>query len=268
MMVSKQNQLLQVQPQYDRRAQWTALSQQEGLFFEALEFSLAPAAMDSGAREGMLAWYAGCGRVQSLHGAFIDVNPASGDADFRDLSRKRCHESCRIAKKLGAQHVVFHSSAFPFLRGDYLKNWAACCADFYTELAQTYRLSLHIENSQDVDAEPLRALMGRIRGADVSVCLDLGHANYSRASLEEWFGELGESIRYLHLSDNMGHFDDHLPIGSGSVNWERAHALWRQLRRSVPITLEVGGESGVEASLKYLKSNRYFGIEESQIEGS
>ena len=38
----------------------------------------------------------------SVHGAFIDVNPASGDLRFRELSRKRCRESCEIAAALGA----------------------------------------------------------------------------------------------------------------------------------------------------------------------
>ena len=259
---------LQIQPQYSCHAQWTALSLKKGLFFEPLEFSLSPANAVPAVFERLRKWYRESGRVKSLHGAFIDVNPASGDPDFCVLSRRRCHESCRLADELGAEQVIFHSSAFPFLRGAYLESWADRCADFYTELAQTYRAGIRIENSQDVDPAPLRTLMRRIHDAKVSVCLDIGHAHYSRASMEEWFDELGEYITYLHLSDNLGRFDDHLSLGSGNVNWEQVNALWKQLNRSMPATLEVGGISGVEASLEFLQANRYFGIGGNEIEES
>lgn len=252
----------QVQPQFSDQENWTAFSLREGLFFEPLEFFLAPANGDSAVFERIREWYRNCGRVKSLHGAFIDVNPASGDPELRALSRRRCHESCSLAKELGAEQVVLHASAFPFLRGAYLENWAAQCADFYTELSEIYRIGIRVENSQDVDTAPLKALMRRIQGADVSVCLDIGHAHYSGAPLETWFDDLGEYIRYMHLSDNMGSFDDHLPVGSGTVNWRQADALWRQLKRGMPVTLEVNGVAGVEKSLDYLRSNGYFGMGE------
>ena len=118
------NTILQIQPQFSKREQWVTLSEKEGLLFEALELFVPPVNGDDALRSACLDWYRGCGRVNALHGAFIDVNPASGDEAFRSLSRRRCEESCRIARELGADKVVFHSSAFPFLRGDYLENWA------------------------------------------------------------------------------------------------------------------------------------------------
>ena len=253
--------MLQIQPQYNNRAQWTALSQREGLSFEVLEPFTPPMNMNPELLDACISWYRECGNVTAVHGAFIDVNPASGDPDFRALSRKRCAESCRLAAELGASFVVLHSSCFPFLRGAYLENWAAQCADFYGELAQTHSVGIRVENSQDLDPDPLKALMRRVQGADVSVCLDIGHAACSRTPLEKWFGELGEFISYLHLSDNLLSFDDHLPIGSGSIPWQQADALFRSLNRPMPITLEVGGVDGVEKSLAFLRANHYFGIE-------
>lgn len=254
--------MLQIQPQYTNRTQWTALSRREGLSFEVLEPFTPPMNMDPGLFSAGMEWYKSCGNVTAVHGAFIDVNPASGDPDFRALSRKRCEESCRMAAELGAGFVVLHSSCFPFLRGAYLEHWAAGCADFYGELAQRYGIGIRVENSQDLDPAPLKALMQRTKGADVAVCLDIGHAACSRAPIEEWFGELGAEIAYLHLSDNLGAFDDHLPIGAGSIDWQQADSLFRQLNRPMPMTLEVGGIEGVEQSLNFLRRNHYFGIEE------
>ena len=118
-----------------------------------------------------------------------------------------------------------------------------------------------VENSQDVDPTPLWTLMRRVTDERVRVCLDIGHANCSNSPLEEWFERLGPYIAYLHLSDNMGSFDDHLPLGGGTVDWRTADSLWRRLGRTVPATLEVGGTEGVEASLAYLANSGYFGWE-------
>ena len=68
-------------------------------------------------------------------------------------------------------------------------------------------------------------------------------------------------IAYLHLSDNMCSFDDHLPIGAGKIDWAQADALWRQLNRFTPITLEVGGLEGAKQSIAWLREHRYFAME-------
>lgn len=257
--------MILIQPRYACRDQWEALAEQEELFYEALELSmpgmLGPDSGDPKCRD----WYRDCGRIRALHGAFMDVNPASGDPAFRALSRRRCRESCELALALNVRYVVFHSSAFPFLRGAYLESWAGACADFYTELADTYGLSIYLENSMDLDPEPLRALLRKTTAPRVQVCLDIGHAHYAQAPLEQWFDELGEHIGYLHLSDNNGQFDEHLPLGMGTVDWALADSLWRQLGRSVPMTLEVGGITDVEQSLTYLKRHGYFGLGGSRI---
>ena len=117
----------------------------------------------------------------------------------------------------------------------------------------------------DVNPEPLCALLRGTSDPRVQVCLDIGHAHYAQAPLEQWFDELGEHIGYLHLSDNNGQFDEHLPLGMGTVDWALAQDLWRQLGRSVPMTLEVGGISGAAQSLAFLKQHGYFGIGGSGI---
>ena len=255
---------LQVQPRFDARHVWEKLAQQEDLGFEVLELSVPPVLNDSCLYQMYKSWYAHSGRVSSVHGAFIDVNPASGDEALRTMSRNRCDESCRLALELGAGQVVFHSSCFPFLRGGYLEHWADVCADYYMELAQAYNLKLYIENSCDMDPVPLRALMKRISDRRIGVCLDIGHACYSRRPLDDWIDTLGEWTGYLHLSDNYGLFDDHLPLGKGIAGLEKADAWWRSTGRTVTVTLETGGPDSVRESLDYLGTHGFFGINRSR----
>lgn len=252
--------LLQVQPQLSHGEQWSELAAREGLYYEPVEFVMPPALDDPPYWAQARAWYLDSGRVRSFHGAFIDVNPASGDRKIRQLSQARCQESCALAAALGADRIVFHCSAFPFLRGAYLDNWAGLCGEFYTKLAGECGLVICVENSMDLDPEPICALLRETSEDQVQVCLDIGHAHYARAPLEAWFERLGDRLGCLHLSDNNGQFDDHLPLGAGSVDWAMVDRLWRQLGRGVPLTLEVGGIAGVERSLAYLKQCGYFGL--------
>lgn len=250
---------LQIQPSFLSREIWESIAQDEGLDFEVLELSAPPVLNDSRRMHEYADWYRAGGLVRSLHGVFIDVNPASGDAEFRALSRGKYRRSCELALSLGAENIVFHSTCETFLRHDYLDFWAGQSAEFFEELAETYDLNIFVENSQDIDPDPMKELMRRVISPRVGVCLDFGHVNYSHTSPEKWFDALGDRIGYLHLSDNLGRIDDHLPLGSGTVDWKKADRLWRELQKSVPATLEVGGPEGVRKSLEYLRTNGLFG---------
>ena len=250
---------LQVQPTRKEWEGWKALAEREGITFEVLEISMPPVMAQEELRAEAAAWYRASGLVTSVHGNFIDVNPASADPEIRRVSRQRCRESCEAARAMGVREVVFHCSHMAFLSGGYTETWAGGCAEFYAELAEEYDLGLKIENSADPDPAALRALMTRIRDPRIGVCLDVGHTHYTRTPMEEWFGELGEWIGYLHLSDNGGKYDDHLILGKGTVDWKKADGLWRQLGKDVPMTVEMGKVSDAETSIAYLKEEGYFG---------
>jgi len=252
--------ILQIQPFYDNREEWLALAGENDMGFEVIELSFPPALSESGLFEMYKSWYKSCDRVTSLHGRFIDVNPASGDPKFRELSRLRCRESCVIAKEIGAKNVIFHTGCAPFLSGEYIDYWSMVSATFYQELLKEYDLNIFIENSSDTDPEALYKLMELVPDERFGVCLDLGHVNYSKAPMEKWFEVLGQRIGYIHLSDNHGIFDDHRSIGKGNVDWVLADRLYRELEHDVIFTLEVGNIKRVRASLEFIKRNGFFDL--------
>lgn len=254
------NSFIQVQPRFEFRDEWEILAAKENLNYEVLDLSTQPVLVEDGLFEEYLEWYRECPRTRSVHGFFMDINPGSGDPDIRKLSKSRCIKSCEAAVDIGAENVVFHSSCFPFLRGVYLDVWAKRCSDLYQELADRFNLNIFIENSQDIDTIPIRALMDRMTDKRIGVCLDVGHANYSRMPIRQWFEELGDRIGYLHLSDNLGTYDDHLPIGEGNIDWGEVNSLWRSLGRETFITLEVNGLVATGNAVRFLKNNGYFGI--------
>lgn len=250
--------MLQIQPSYHEKEKWAGLAARHSFVFETHELTRIRATESAEELERCLGWYSSCGITESVHGAYIDVNPFSADRDFALLSQKRVHESCAMAVQVHASNIVFHCSCFPFLRGDYLVRHAELAASFYTEIAEQYGLRVFLENSFDLDPDPISAIMKHADPRYVNCCLDVGHANYSRVPPEKWFDALGDRIGYLHLSDNHGAFDEHLPLGAGSIPWGTIDRLYRGLNKNIPVTLETGNLENTERSIRFLSENGYF----------
>lgn len=245
--------LLQIQPKHENLADYVAFAKKHDMAFELIEMSMHKDIDISHVQD-----YANTGLVKSFHGVFIDVNPVSNNPAIRNASRNQMRESCSLAKRLGAENIVFHSSCFPFLRDSYMDIWASESAHFYDELQRSTGLNIFIENSMDVDMDPLRALMDRCQNPKVNVCLDLGHANFSRVDIGMWFNALADRIGYIHLSDNAGFFDRHKTLGSGTLDWELADTMFRRLGRDIPVTIEVNTLEQVAESLEFLECSNYF----------
>lgn len=246
---------IQVQPRLNaNKDKWLKLAKDNNFKFEIEELAF-PVSDDR--KKELVEYYKSTGLVNSFHGAFIDNNPASNDPLIAQVSMDRCNESCKLAVELGAKNIVFHSSCYPFLRGTYLDTWVKRSADFYCDLARKYKLNIFIENSFDVDPLPLHRLMRQCEVPYVRACLDFGHVNYSREPIEVWIDSLAEYIGYVHLSDNMGQFDDHLTLGKGITPWDIVDEILPQLGYKINVTLETGDYICTENSVNYLKRNKY-----------
>jgi sugar phosphate isomerase/epimerase len=51
--------------------------------------------------------------------------------------------------------------------------------------------------------------------------LDFGHANLFGQNPEEFIEKFQSKIKHIHLHDNFGNTDLHLPLGCGAINWEK-----------------------------------------------
>ena len=250
--------MLQIQPSYSELRSWISFAEKEGLCFELHELIKTLCTSSEADGKECILTYKDSGLSCSLHGAYMDVNPFSADTDFAALSRKKVEFSCSLAKHVGATNVVFHSSCYPLLRGSYFQSHIKAAAAYYSELAEQTGLNIFLENCLDVDPDPLAGILENITSDKVKCCLDIGHANISRVPVSEWFDVLGQYIGYIHLSDNNGTWDEHLPLGSGSICWEKASELYESLHRDLPITLETGSLESTMLSFQYLKERNYF----------
>ena len=56
----------------------------------------------------------------------------------------------------------------------------------------------------------------------VGVCWDFGHANIGKQKQSESLEYIGSRLKVLHVNDNLGHGDDHVPPFCGTVDWKDA----------------------------------------------
>jgi sugar phosphate isomerase/epimerase len=76
---------------------------------------------------------------------------------------------------------------------------------------------------------------------DLRILLDVGHCNINQEEnlTEAFFREFGDKIIHLHLSDNKGSGDDHLPLGCGNIEWKEIIKIIKKAGFNSTITLEV-----------------------------
>ena len=189
------------------------------------------------------------------HGAFIDTCPFSPDPAIRIVAQQRYVESMDIAAALGAQYIVFHSQYNPAIKvrqypqvyhQENLIVWPALL-----EEARERGLRVYIENMFDQTPEPMARLAEALDTPDFRICFDIAHSElFSPCPLEDWIAALGPFIAHVHMNDSYGEFDDHLPLGMGTLDLPRALRLLDRIAPDATYTLETGQD--IPGSLAYL----------------
>jgi sugar phosphate isomerase/epimerase len=84
----------------------------------------------------------------------------------------------------------------------------------------------------------------------MGMTLDVAHAHL-QGETYEFMRRFGDRIRHIHVSDNHGAGDLHLPVGDGSIDWGRVVSSARGAGFSGWLVVE--SYSDVEASLDRLR---------------
>ena len=62
-------------------------------------------------------------------------------------------------------------------------------------------------------------LLSLLEGTEIGVCFDVGHAHVS-GTMDSFFAHSPGFVN-VHIHDNRGERDEHLPIGDGSIDFQR-----------------------------------------------
>ena len=187
-----------------------------------------PRVLDGDWQQRVDAYRANRGLVKgglSLHGPFLDLNPVSPEPRLVQVTQERYAQVLEIAGVLGADYLVLHTQFNPTLRHpSYPQRWVQESARFWTDLLpliEAAKTSIVLENMWDTCPDYVADLLDAVNNPSLKACLDTGHANmFSRVPLKGWVERLGKHLRYVHLTDNHGGWDEHLAVGDGNIDFE------------------------------------------------
>ncbi|MCU0559871.1 MAG: sugar phosphate isomerase/epimerase [Desulfobacterales bacterium] len=198
------------------------------------------------------------GLTVTLHAPFVDLSAGSTDPAIRAVTRRRFAEILRLVPLFTPRTVVAHAG-YDWQRHEYFrKAWMDNSVDFWTEVAQGLNRSgsrLMLENVYEHGPGELRELFERLQPCRVGLCLDCGHLTaFGRAPFSEWLNVLGPFIGQVHLHDNHGKKDDHLPLGRGMIDFSALFDYLKAARSRPPVmTLEIHGTDDLATSLACLE---------------
>ncbi len=200
------------------------------------------------------------GKRITQHGPYLGLNPAGPSEETRKLTMKRYRLAFRAAEALGAAVIVLHAG---YSRGTFrggvdqwleegMKTWPE-----FVSRAEDAGITIAAENILEREPGPLRRLVEEVGSPNFRLCIDSGHLNvFSKVGFEEWFRALGPFIAELHLHDNRGNVDEHLPLGEGSIDFREYFNLLERYGVRPVYTVEPHSEEAfpraIEAARRFI----------------
>lgn len=194
----------------------------------------------------------------TIHGPFLDLNPAAYDSEISRVTELRFAQSYEAALELGAAKIVYHSCYYPQIY--FLEGWAERVAEFMNRfLENRTELEVDMENVLDPRWKPLARLAELVEAENFGICLDVGHANcYSKEPVTDWAQGLAPYIRHVHIHDNGGDRDAHLRIGAGNIPFSEIYDILQTCKdekKNLTWTMEC---QSMEDALESVKRFRVF----------
>ncbi len=251
-------------PKLQQITDYLAFSEKYHMGFEYNDFFL-PSVLDNAAeKERLIEEYLSLGRdcsQDTLHGAFLDVCIDSSDHRIFQVSDLRVRQSMDIAKQMGLRAVIFHTNYIVNFRlQSYLETWLSRNEAYWRQIIKDYPgQEIFLENMFDDSPWLLQQLA--LRMADephFSVCLDTAHALISGSPLEPWLEDLKPHVSHIHINDNDGKEDLHLPLGAGIFSWEKYNQWIRSFDRKPSILIEVRDFSSLQKSIRYMEQHALY----------
>lgn len=183
-----------------------------------------------------------------------------------EASDKKCLENARrdllAASALGAPVCVMHGVKSSIMKGNpeprYIRD---LCYEIFSriiEWSRMYGVKTAIETSGYTDAtqsleffanaKEIKGIFERISKQNdnsqyFSICVDTGHTNtavrFGNPSVGDCIRMYGKGISCLHLHDNDGVHDLHLPMRCGTIDWEDVLSALKEIGYDGYYNLEV-----------------------------
>jgi sugar phosphate isomerase/epimerase len=194
----------------------------------------------------------------TLHLPFSDMNLAGLNNSIRAEVIRQMKHYLTLASNYVNLAVVHPGYLSPYgvqvPEEAYLTNLASLreICDF----AADFGILVAVENMPDFPKifgkypDEMVEMLDAIGSHNIGFAFDVGHAN-TVGLIDEFLDLLKERITHMHIHDNMGQKDEHLPLGKGTINWEKVLDGLSDYK-GIYVTEVTSVEEGIE-SLEFLK---------------
>ena len=101
------------------------------------------------------------------------------------------------------------------------------------------RIKVILDTDIGDDIDELVNLVEACESDAARVCFDTGHAHVMGFGMRECLEKIGPFLATIHMHDNDGSRDQHLPTGAGTINWAEFFDTLRQMNWPHPICVEL-----------------------------
>lgn len=197
------------------------------------------------------------GLSTTLHAPFSGFNAGSHKKKIRIASQRIADQSLRLAEKLHARRIVFHPGLPQGATGKNLDIWLQNSLLFWPEFlarAEEISCTICIENIYETTPEIFIKLLTAINSPQLGHVFDIGHWNiFATGKLIDWLNATAPYLKHLHLHDNHGEQDEHLPISHGYVPFATLFNWLNTTKTSPTMTLENHNLPDIELSLQVIQ---------------
>ncbi len=172
------------------------------------------------------------------------------DTEEADILEKM-EKSIRATWLLGCKYWVIHP-LMPFgihdIENDRENETWNVNVSFMTKLvkvAKKYGVTICLENTPFIDyslatPQQILKLVREINDNNLKICLDTGHvAVFRDLSPGDSIRQLAEEIKVLHVHDNGGEKDEHLPPYEGIIDWQEFSSALKETGFDGVLSLEI-----------------------------
>jgi sugar phosphate isomerase/epimerase len=192
----------------------------------------------------------------TLHAPFHDIMPGAQDKYILKASRdklRRCFDLIEIFKP---SSVVCHLGYLNCIHSYDLEQWLDNSLETWQELvtmAESQKTPIMFENTYEPGPRVLQMLLEALDSPSARFCLDVGHLlAFAQMPWQKWMESLEQWLGQLHLHDNHGFRDEHLPVGAGDFDFTGLFSHLKTKKIKPIITLEPRSESDLWDSLNAL----------------
>ena len=159
-----------------------------------------------------------------------------------------------VAEELPFLRMIFHMGGSRETADPRKRDAAFSSLEHLILHARHRGITICVENTTSEMGEPayLRAFVDETRLTGLRFNFDIGHAHLADGDagerIEKSFAPLRDLVVGVHLHDNHGDKDEHLPPYSGSIDWPTAIKILKSAPEpNLPITLELKEKTGHDA---------------------